>query len=154
MMTDASIMVLLAVLMIAAVITGAVFARRRIMQPLADISDGLQRIASGRLDQTVTVRGRGEIAKMGEMVNDIAANQQEVLLLLWRQTDHTIDLIDRLSEIVRIGIDNGNRDRVRADLKALRSSMTDLKGLAEGVSFYDVHLDGRSAVTPDSKTES
>jgi methyl-accepting chemotaxis protein len=154
MMTDASIMFLLALVVFVTVVAGVIFIHRRIMLPLADISSGLRRIAAGKLDQTVTVRGRGEIAKMGEMVNDIAANQQEVLLHLWTQTDHTIDLIDRLSETVRIGIDNGSRERVHADLKALRSSMKDLKGLTEGVSFYNVHLEGKSAVIPDPKPKS
>lgn len=145
-------MLLLGLLVFAFMVGAVIVIRRRFVIPLADIQNALQRIASGRLDQKVSISGEGEIASMGEAVNDIAANQQEVLLHLWSQTEHSIGLIDRIADGVKVGLNNGDSISVRADLKSVRSNMENLKGLTDGISFYNVRLEDKSAVAAEPLT--
>ena len=142
-------MLLLGLLVFAFMIGAVVVIRRRVVMPLADIQDALQRIATGKLDRKVSVSGEGEIASMGEAVNDIAANQQEVLLHLWNQTRHSIDLIDRIANGVKAGMHNGDSTSVRADLNSVRSNMENLKGLTDGITYYNVRLEDNTVVAPE-----
>ena len=142
-------MLLLGLLMFAVMIWAVILFWKRILQPLTEIRTALGPLAAGKLDKTVTVSGPGEIASMGEKVNDIASNLQEILLHLWSQTDHSIDLIDRISGTVHAGMSNGNCTRVHTDLKSVRSCMENLKGMTDGISFYNVQLEDKSAVTPE-----
>ena len=142
-------MLLLGLLVFAFMIGAVIVIRRRFVMPLADIQDALQRIATGKLDQKVSISGEGEIASMGAAVNDIAANQQEVLLHLWSQTKHSIDLIDRIADSVKVGMHNGDSTRVRADLNSVRSNMENLKGLTDGITYYNVRLEDNTVVAPE-----
>ena len=57
-------------------------------------------MTDGRLDQPVQIATRDEIGRIGELINDLAINTQEVLLYFWNHTQENRELIDRLEKKV------------------------------------------------------
>lgn len=54
---------------------------RNITDPLQHMIDTSKLIALGDLSQTVSIRARNELAEMGNIVNELTSNLQEMLLL-------------------------------------------------------------------------
>ena len=70
-------MLVMMIVLICVMATMFVFIRN-IVEPLDLIGKAAQKISDGRLDETVPIRNHDEIGKIGELINDLAANLQEV----------------------------------------------------------------------------
>ena len=55
----------------------AVFLARGITRPVADLSEGVRRIAEGRYDEPVRVRSRDELGRLAEAFNDMSRGLKE-----------------------------------------------------------------------------
>lgn len=79
-------------------IFGLIFFIRDITLPLAKIDKATRRMNAGQLDQPIQIKTRDEIGLTGELINDLAINTQEVLLLFWNHTQQNEELIERLEK--------------------------------------------------------
>ena len=128
-------------LLIGAVCLSAVFIyTRKLLAPLEDVQQTAARIAGGRLDQPAEVTGMDETAALAELINDIAANQQEILLHLWTQTGNSIQVLDRLQAGIDSRFSNDGLAGMKKDLASIRSNMEGLRALVNGVEFFQVKL--------------
>jgi len=55
------------------------FAIRRLFRPLGDISRHLKRIGSGELDESLDIKGKGEIAQLGQGINQMSVEIKSML---------------------------------------------------------------------------
>jgi methyl-accepting chemotaxis protein len=120
------------------------FYTRNLLAPLEDIRVAVARIARGRLDRSIAVREKDEIGAIAECINDIAANQQEILLHMWNQTGHSITLLERIAAGIVDACPNDGTARIQRDLTSVRNSMEGLRALTGDVGFFQVDLrDGK-----------
>lgn len=73
---------------------------RNITDPLQHMIEASKLIAVGDLSQTVTIRARNELAEMGDTVNELTSNLQEMLLLskdMCASVDH---FTEEISEVL------------------------------------------------------
>ena len=134
----------LLVLLAAVAGTTAVIFVHRLLEPLSDMRKTTRRIADGHLDQSVAIHGNDDIGAIGALINDMAANQQEVLLHMWNQTHHSLTLIERIGRGVTDAARNDGLGALKADLVAVKKSMESLQVLMDGVKLYKVRIDGGS----------
>lgn len=106
----------------------------------------LEQLARGRLNETVSIDTPDEFGRMGASINELAANLQELLLYIWKQTGKSLTILEHI---------HNNPDLIherRLTLESLRylsqltESVDDLREMAKSYVFYDVSLDGNKTL--------
>jgi methyl-accepting chemotaxis protein len=72
---------------VVALVLGLTATRWLVIRPLMEMKDAAGKIASGDLTHTLAVRGRGEIAQLGEAINAMAANLKQMFLKIREVTE-------------------------------------------------------------------
>jgi methyl-accepting chemotaxis protein len=115
---------------------------KKIVFPLDNIETVTRKMAGGRLDELIVLEEGGEFNKIGEQVNDLATNLQEILVNAWSlsgQALHTVDALDEINEK-----ENENEvlsSKIKIHLNRLRQNVNHLRELVEGFEFYDLSLE-------------
>lgn len=89
-----------------------------------------------------------DIGEIGGVLNDLAANLQEVLLHVWRHTTRSMALIDginkNLMRLNRHGLTHG----IAEDVEGVRQNIQQMQDLVRAFEYYDIQLeDGRILAT-------
>ena len=133
-------------LVIASLAALYMFIVRRIVHPLECTAAAARQMVNGRLDAAVPVHDTHEIGCIGEMVNDMGVNLQELVLLVWNQTGSILQTIER----IRIQLDSPQPEEtggeIQADLQSVRHNLGTLQSVVQSFDLYDVRLTGRKAV--------
>jgi HAMP domain-containing protein len=119
------VLVMLAILMVAIILVMTLFIKR-VTIPLSRLTHAATAISEGDLSVTVPVETRDELAILGRHINELAANYQELLLLV-------DDLTRRAQELGRHGdevSDEATRDVLQV-LDELRDIVQDF-----GAAYY------------------
>ncbi len=106
---------------------------KRITIPLERILAGAREISSGNLSETIPVLTRDELGQIAICINELAANYQEVLLLVKHQVDlarQALETPDDPSE------DRADRTRVDEALAELDAIVVEF-----GREYYEVAAD-------------
>jgi methyl-accepting chemotaxis protein len=90
---------------------------KNIAEPLQHMIEASKLIAVGDLSQTVNIRAKNELAEMGDTVNELTSNLQEMLLLS-KDMCASVDLFtEEISEVL------GSREIGREKAEELRHKM-------------------------------
>ncbi len=144
------VMALVLILMIAAMI---VFIRN-IVEPLDTMAKCARKIASGHLNETVPIRYDDEIGKIGELLNELSINLQEILLHLWNSTGQNIALLDNMYAIICSQADSCKSRQLEEDIECVRQDMETLQEMVKTFDFYNVELsDGRLLAAENADEE-
>lgn len=136
----------MAIVMICVICTMVVFTRN-IVEPLDLIGKAAKKIAEGHLDETVLVRNQDEIGNIGELINDLAANLQEILLHVWNHTGDDIVLLDHICEEINAGPDNGLSPEIKQELAFVRQDIEDMQNMVKAFDYYNISLDNGRLMT-------
>lgn len=122
------------------------FASSRMKRPIHTIQRAVFRLAGGKLNETVTIDTADEFGQIASGINELAANLQELLLYVWKQTGKCISLLEKMET-------NGNpvskQQLTKEDLarlKQLSDAIGDLREMAKAYVFYDVRLEGEQTL--------
>lgn len=119
---------------------------RRLSRPLRSISNGLSKIARGKLNETVNIETPDEYAQIATGINELAANLQELLLYIWKQSGQCLDELRALeADTTKEAPYIMTPARLR-HLKQLHKAVSDLREMAKAYVFYDVHLEGEKTL--------
>ncbi len=117
-------------------------ATRQLNRPLRIISKALSRLARGKLNETVAIDAPDEFAKIGSGINELAANLQELLLYIWKQSGQCLEQTKQLEQDAKAE-NNTQHDVIRLErIQELYTALDDLRNMAKAYVFYDVHLAG------------
>lgn len=115
-------------------------------RPIRVIRQALSRLASGKLNETVSLETTDELGQIGAGINELAANLQELLLYIWKQTGECNFLLEQIKE-------NHSGNPAQApnavnpeQLHKLDEAIQNLREMAKAYVFYDVRLDGEQAL--------
>jgi methyl-accepting chemotaxis protein len=121
-------------------------ASRRLSRPIRVLSHALSRLSRGKLNETVTLDGTDEFSQIAIGINELAANLQELLLYIWKQSGQCLEKIKHLEN------SGGQKDleQMPAEsmmhLRELNKAVHDLRDMAKAYVFYDVYLDGEKTL--------
>jgi methyl-accepting chemotaxis protein len=115
---------------------------RKLGRPVRILSGALSRLSRGKLNETVTLDTRNEFSQIATGINELAANLQELLLYIWKQSGQCLEKIECLE--ASTGSDGQHRLSAEsvAHIEQLNKAVHDLREMAKAYVFYDVYLDG------------
>lgn len=140
--------IIVAVASVTFCVTGTLFlVVGKILKPLGGMVETAKAIAEGNLRGTVAVRSRDEIGILGELLNDLAANFQEILLLVWNHTANSARALQEIKELIQsqsgVGLPpSGIAERLRTVQEDLHA----IQKMVRTFQFYHVAL-GQEDVT-------
>jgi methyl-accepting chemotaxis protein len=126
-------------------------AGRRLIWPIRIIQKSIYRLSRGKLNETVTLTAADEFGQIGSNINELAANLQELLLYVWKQTGQCLDLLDEININAQ---ESGQNPKTYAQLSAedcrrlaeMTYALKDLREMAKAYVFYDVQLAGEQTL--------
>ena len=140
--------------MIIAVAGGVFFLlNRRIALPLEKTAAAAGRMADGYLETTMPVSAPNEIGRIGESVNGLAVNFQEVLILVWNQTENALARIQRTTRKMTPDASDGNIDEMKAELSSARQDLENMRLMVRSFDLYDVTITETDALATKGKVE-
>jgi methyl-accepting chemotaxis protein len=71
-------------------------ATRHLNRPVRLIQHAISRLAAGKLNETVVIDTPDEYGQIGSGINELAANLQELLLFIWKQTGECDHLLNEI----------------------------------------------------------
>ena len=119
---------------------------RQIHRPMLTIRRALFRLAQGRLNETVTMDSVGEFRQMGDKINELAANLQELLLCIWKQTGQCLTTLEQIQDDSGQQLKCAPPEQNIEQLHQVIASIENLREMAKAYVFYDVRLDGEQTL--------
>jgi len=107
---------------------------RNIVAPLEELLSVSRKITEGYLKETVPIRNKDEIGKIGEQINALSVNLQEILLHVWNHSRDSADILKRISY-------GGIPSDMASDIAAVRQSMEDMQSMVKTFEYYDIRMD-------------
>ncbi len=135
------VILLLAMLVVVTAMVFIMFVKN-LIGPLNHMVKAAKKIASGDLRESIEIESNDELAEVGELINDLTANIQEIitntLLYLEDIEENMYRCKKNLVEITKT--DNRDRiaDKVESGFEETRKSLNALKSLLNEFSLYEV----------------
>jgi methyl-accepting chemotaxis protein len=106
---------------------------RHITEPLQHMIETSKEISEGDLSRSVTIHSRNELSEMGNVINEMASNLQEIILLTQRVCSSGRTLLDSMTAT---GSPRNTNDDEVAGTGKFNSDLTLLCGLIDHFKFY------------------
>ena len=119
---------------------------RRFDRSVIALLRALEQMARGRLNETVSIDTPDEFGRMGASINELAANLQELLLYIWKQTGQCLTMLEHIHNNPDLRHDRRLTLESMGYLNQLTESVDDLREMAKSYVFYDVSLDGNKTL--------
>jgi len=139
--------VLGAVLIITAAGGIFLFLYAKIARPMETMAATAGRMAEGYLGATIPDHLPNEIGRVGASVNSLAVNFQEVLILVWNQTEDAISKIRRTSHQMTTGGDGHVAPDIVEELKSARQDLETMQMMVRSFDLYDVAITDNDVLT-------
>ncbi len=121
---------------------GLLFFRRCIVVPLDTIGMAMRRMLDGQLDQPARITVGNEIGLIGELINDLAINKQELLLYFWNHTQENCKLIEELEKKIHSHSDKEIMvPQLNKTFVQLQQGNSDVKSMILLYDFFDLKLE-------------
>lgn len=117
----------------------------RLILPLTTIEQSAKEIAEGNLNVNIPSYPRDELGELGQTLNSVAANFQEVLLLMGTAVGHSYARVEKIEQSLE-GHGLGPGNDVKDEVAALRKDLEMLGGVLKDFRFYQARFDGRKVV--------
>lgn len=117
-------------------------AARQMGRPVRTISRAMSKLAKGQLNETVAIETEDEFERIGSSINELAANLQELLLHIWKQTGQCLALLENIQNNPDMRHDKKLTLEGLGYLKQLSEAVEDLREMAKAYVFYDVSIEG------------
>jgi methyl-accepting chemotaxis protein len=127
---------------------------RNIVEPLEHVLMAVRRITEGNLDTTVPIRNSDEIGKIGEQINALSVNIQEILLHVWNHSRDAAVFLERIEQHVRSSRGGSAPSDTEQDIALIRNSMEEMQNMVKTFEYYDIRMDDdRLTATADYAEE-
>lgn len=134
-------------LILAAVGGVFLFLNGKIACPLEKTAAALERMAEGCLETTIPDDSPNEIGRIGTSVNSLAVNFQEVLILVWNQTDNAITRIRRTARQLTPDREKPLSSDMMEDLASARQELETMQMMVRSFDLYDVAINESDVLT-------
>lgn len=112
---------------------------KNITGPLQHMIEISKKITKGDLSQTITIDANNELAELGNTINEMSSNLQEIILLSKNMCLSGKEFVDRTSFIMkRQHLNNNEINQVGNEIINLKKEIDMLSELMDFFSFYTV----------------
>ncbi len=126
---------------------------RKLFMPLREIGRAAREIASGNLGVTVGGTSRDGMFELGESINEVAANFQEVLLFTGTMAGNVYSKIAVIENRLEECPGSEAVDELKEDLQDIERNMEVLTNMVEEFDFFHTRFDGRRVVSKQRQSE-
>lgn len=137
-----------AVIIIALAVAGF-YLSRTVLQPIERTTIAAKKIARGRLDKMIPIHSHDEIGDLGEQINDIAMNAQEILLYMWNMSGQLSEFLANASNSLNSGRKEISPKDVLEQIAYAENALKEMRATIEGFGLYGVELDRDKVVESD-----
>jgi methyl-accepting chemotaxis protein len=119
---------------------------RNVTVPLAGLTRATRRMSRGDLGATVQVHSENDFEEIAQTINDMAANFQEVLLLMGTTVGNLQSSVEEIERLIES--DNAARysENFRKQVQAIKRDLELLSSVMREFEFYHTKFDGRKVV--------
>lgn len=125
-------------LLIAVQTAALFFFHHYVIQPLVHIHAATKQMTDGHLDSLVRITRQDEIGRLGESINDLTVNMQEVLLFVWNHSQQSRELLDQTAERLTAP---EPLPAIQDNLQEMRQNNEDLKAIVLSFSYFEIRLE-------------
>jgi len=119
---------------------------RRFISPLETMTHAARAIAEGNLGVSVPSQGEDEVATLARALNDVAANYQEVLLLMGIRVGICRETLERMEKMLEDHNPSSGTDELEHLCRSVREELRTISDLVKSFEFYEVHFDGKKVI--------
>ncbi|WPD20779.1 MAG: HAMP domain-containing protein [Candidatus Electrothrix scaldis] len=125
---------------------------RHIIRPLTEIQAASRLMADGHLETSNYVKRSDEIGSLGENINDLAVNMQEVLLFVWNHSQSSRDLLENIAQNLNFSLEKERggtkiKGGVQKDIIKMHRNNEDLKSIVMSFSYFEIKLEDEKMVS-------
>lgn len=126
---------------------------KRVVVPLNLVTQIAKDLSRGDLSVTALSNPHGDVGELGAALNDLAANFQEILLLMGTTVGNSCSIVARIESTLETA-DGASHDEIRKQLENLRKDLSLLRSLVQEFKYYQIHFDGQKVVSDNMGRES
>jgi methyl-accepting chemotaxis protein len=127
------------------------FLRIKVIKPLHRLDELSRKMADGNLD--ILAKNDHEtksyVDTIGENVNSLAMNLQEILLLVWNMSEHNLRTIDEIANRLTSNNENYGIEEMKSDLQSMKTELLQMQALAQQFELFDVAFKGKKPLAKD-----
>jgi methyl-accepting chemotaxis protein len=114
------------------------FFHHYVIQPLARVHAAAQKMTDGHLDSLIRIGRQDEIDRLGESINDLAVNMQEILLFIWNHSRQNQELLEQTAA----WLDKPEPlPAIQNDLEEMQRNNEELKAIVLSFSYFEIRLE-------------
>jgi methyl-accepting chemotaxis protein len=126
---------------------------KRIVVPLNLVTQIAKDLSRGNLSVSALKNPHGDVGELGAALNDLAANFQEILLLMGTTVGNSSSTVEKIERALETP-NAASRDEIREQLEDLRKDLNLLRSLVHEFEFYQTRFDGQKVVSDSIGRES
>lgn len=128
---------------------------KKVVIPISGVTRAISEIAKGNLAVTVPSAIRHDVGDLGQVVNDVAANFQEVLLLTGTTVGNASASLERIDELLRSEANPDSKSRIQEHVNSVKRDVDSLGSVLKSFKFYQTAFNGREVkhAHPDERSE-
>ncbi|WP_339132756.1 MAG: HAMP domain-containing protein [Candidatus Electrothrix sp. GW3-4] len=133
-------------------VAAIMYCKTNIIKPLAEIRAASRLMADGHLETLNHMKRADEIGSLGENINDLAINMQEVLLFVWNHSQLSRDLLENIAQDLDFSLDTEQSDfninnSIQKDISKMHRNNEDLKSIVMSFSYFEIKLEDEKMVS-------
>ncbi|RLC12673.1 MAG: hypothetical protein DRI57_17445 [Deltaproteobacteria bacterium] len=129
---------MIAIIMFVMIIVLTMFIKN-ITEPLQHMIEASEGISEGDLSQTIKIHSNNELAELGNVINEMSSNLQEIILLSQNMCSSGVDFVAKTSSILEHEtVTPEDIQNVREEILYLKEELDMLSEVIEYFNFYSV----------------
>ncbi|MCI5138965.1 MAG: HAMP domain-containing protein [Candidatus Electrothrix sp. AR1] len=130
-----------------------IYFKNNIIEPLAEMKAASRLMADGHLETLNYMKRADEIGSLGENINDLAVNLQEVLLFVWNHSQSSRDLLGNIADDLNFSLEtekpagSGTENGIQKDICKMHRNNEDLKDIVMSFSYFEIKLEDEKMVS-------
>ena len=129
---------MVAIIMLVMLIVLTMFIKN-ITEPLQHMIDKSQKISSGDLSQTIHIEANNELNELGNVINEMSSNLQEIILLSQRTCANGMHCVNKALDHFRDGkMDSAEISQLKTAVETIGTELSNLDEMIAYFNFYTV----------------
>lgn len=126
--------------------------KSNVVKPLAEMQAASRLMADGHLETLNHMKRGDEIGSLGENINDLAINLQEVLLFVWNHSSLNRDLLGDIADDLNFSLDVeesgfGTENGIQGNISKIHRNNEDLKSIVMSFSYFEIKMKDEKMVS-------
>ncbi|MGO9572156.1 MAG: HAMP domain-containing protein [Desulfomonilaceae bacterium] len=122
----------------------------KIHRPLKYVTRTAKEMSNGNLSTPIQSHGSDEVEELAEVINDLAANYQEVLLLTGTAVGKSSSAVERIERVLNVSGKSAGQEELQEHIGLIKRDLEMLGSVVKDFEFYQTHFDGRKVVPTTS----